>query len=122
MRSALCAFVVFLTFVSVPRLSAGPTNELIAEIQKKYTDQQKDIIKKLEASASQHNIQINRTKAGYQTIPIVKEKAISPEEFLALPKDKQTEIEEKISLVQSEIDTTIRKINKINNYYSANIA
>lgn len=85
-----------------------------SEIQKKHTDQQKDIIKKLEASASQHNIQINRTKAGYQTIPIVEEKAISPEEFLALPKVKQTEIEENISLVQSEIDVTIRDINKIN--------
>jgi lon-related putative ATP-dependent protease len=91
------------------------------EIQKKYTDQQKDIIKKLEASASQHNIQINRTKAGYQTIPIVKEKAISPEEFLALPKEKQTEIEEKISLVQSEIDATIREINKINQSMNSQI-
>ncbi len=92
-----------------------------SEIQKKYTDQQKDIIKKLEASASQHNIQINRTKAGYQTIPIVKEKAISPEEFLALPKEKQTEIEEKISLVQSEIDATIREINKINQSMNSQI-
>lgn len=92
-----------------------------AEIQKKYTDRQKDIIKKLEASALQHNIQINRTKAGYQTIPIVKEKAISPEEFLALPKEKQTEIEEKISLVQSEIDATIREINKINQSMNSQI-
>ncbi len=92
-----------------------------SEIQKKYTDQQKDIIKKLEASASQHSIQINRTKAGYQTIPIVKEKAISPEEFLALPKEKQTEIEEKISLVQSEIDATIREINKINQSMNSQI-
>ena len=92
-----------------------------SEIQKKYTDQQKDIIKKLEASASQHNIQINRTKAGYQTIPIVEEKAISPEEFLALPKDKQTEIEEKISLVQSEIDATIREINKISQSMNSQI-
>jgi len=93
----------------------------LSEIQKKYTDQQKEIIKKLEASASQHNIQINRTKAGYQTIPIVKEKAISPEEFLALPREKQTEIEENISLVQSEIDTTIRDINKINQSMNSNI-
>ena len=92
-----------------------------AEVQKKYTDQQKEIIKKLEASASQHNIQINRTKAGYQTIPIEKEKAISPEEFLALPKEKQTEIEENISLVQSEIDASIRDINKINQSMNSEI-
>ena len=85
-----------------------------SEIQKKYTNQQKDIIKKLENLASQHHIHINRTKTGYQTIPIVKEKPISPEEFLALPKEKQTEIEENIGLVQSEIDVTVRDINKIN--------
>jgi outer membrane lipoprotein carrier protein len=36
LRFALCAFVVFLTFVSVPRLSAEPTNELIAKIQQTY--------------------------------------------------------------------------------------
>jgi len=86
----------------------------LSEVQKAYTGQQKDIIKKLELSASEHNIKINRTKTGYQTIPIVKDKAISPEEFLALPKDTQAEIEKNINCVQSEIDATIREINKIN--------
>lgn len=85
-----------------------------SKIQKKYSDQQKEILQKLEASAAEKNIQINRTKAGYQTIPIVKEKPISPEEFLTLPKEKQTEIEERISIVQTEIDSTIREINKVN--------
>ena len=86
----------------------------LSEVQKVFTDQQKDIIKKLESSASEHKIKINRTKTGYQTIPIVKDKAISPEEFLALPKDSQAEIEENISRVQAEIDATVREINKIN--------
>ena len=36
MRYALCAFFAFVAFVSVPPLSAGPPNELIAEIQQKY--------------------------------------------------------------------------------------
>jgi len=85
-----------------------------SKIQKKYSDQQKEILQKLESAAAEKNIQINRTKAGYQTIPIVKEKPISPEEFLTLPKEKQTEIEERISIVQTEIDSTIREINKIN--------
>jgi lon-related putative ATP-dependent protease len=85
-----------------------------SDIQKKYADRQKEIFKKLEGSAAQKNIQINRTKSGFQTIPIVKEKPISPEEFLALPKETQTEIEENISIVQAEIDSTVREINKIN--------
>ncbi len=85
-----------------------------SEIQKKYSDQQKEIFKKLEMAAAEKQIQINRTKTGFQTIPMVKEKPISPEEFLALPKEKQTEIEERIGIVQSEVDSTIRDINKIN--------
>jgi lon-related putative ATP-dependent protease len=93
----------------------------LSEMQKVYTDQQKDIIKKLEASASEHNVKINRTKTGYQTIPIVKDKEISPEEFLALPKDSQAEIEENISRVQSEIDATIREVNKINQLMGSEI-
>jgi len=33
---------------------------------------------------------------------------------MALPKETQTEIEERISMVQSEVDATIRELNKIN--------
>lgn len=85
-----------------------------SEIQKKYSDPKKEIFQKLEMSAAEKNIQINRTKAGYQTIPIVHDKALSPEEFLALPKEKQEKIEENISVVQAEIETTVREVNKIN--------
>lgn len=92
-----------------------------SEVQKKYTDQQKQIFKKLEKAAEGKNIKINRTKTGYQTIPIVKKKPITPEEFLALPKQKQAKIEESISAVQSDIDTTIREINKINNSMNSRI-
>lgn len=92
-----------------------------SEIQKKYADQQKEILKKLEVSAGEMNVHINRTKTGYQTIPIVKDKPISSEEFLALPKEKQTEIEENIGRVQDEIETTIRIINKINQAMNSQI-
>lgn len=92
-----------------------------SEIQKKHADKQKEILKKLEISAGKMNVHINRTKTGYQTIPIVKEKPISPEEFLALPKEKQNEIEENIGKVQSEIETTIRAINKINQVMNSQI-
>ncbi|MEE8552101.1 MAG: ATP-binding protein [Desulfobacterales bacterium] len=85
-----------------------------SEIQKKYSDPKKEIFQKLEMSAAEKNIQINRTKAGYQTIPIVHDKVLSPEEFLALPKEKQEKIEENISIVQDEIESTVREVNKIN--------
>ncbi len=84
-----------------------------SEIQKKYADRQRDIFNKMETAASQKNIHLNRTKTGYQTIPIVKDKALSPEEFLALPKEKQTEIERNIEIVQSEIESSLRETNKL---------
>ncbi len=92
-----------------------------SEVQKKYADQQKRIFKKLEKAAEGQNIKINRTKTGYQTIPIVKKKPISPEEFLALPKKKQAKIEENISAIQSDIDATIRGINKVNHTMNSRI-
>lgn len=92
-----------------------------SEVQKKYADQQKRIFKKLEKAAEGQNIKINRTKTGYQTIPIMKKKPISPEEFLALPKKKQAKIEENISAVQSDIDATIREINKVNHTMNSRI-
>jgi len=92
-----------------------------AGIQKKYADRQRDIFQKMETAASQKNIQLNRTKTGYQTIPIVKDKAISPEEFLALPKETRIEIEQKVEIVQSEIEASLRGINKINQALSSEI-
>jgi len=92
-----------------------------SEIQKKYSDQQKNIFKNLEASAAEKNVQINRTKTGYQTIPMVKEKPISPEEYLALSEETRGKIEENILTVQSEIDVTIREINKISQAMNSQI-
>ncbi len=92
-----------------------------SEVQKKYSVKQKEILQKLEKSAAKINVQINRTKAGYQTIPIVEEKPISPEEFLALPKKAQAAIEKNISKAQSEVESTAREINKISQAMHAHI-
>jgi lon-related putative ATP-dependent protease len=92
-----------------------------SEIQKKYSDQKRDILKALEASALEKNIQINQTKAGYQTIPIVDEKPLAPDEFLALPKEKKEELEENINIVRSEVESTVREINKINHAMGSQI-
>ena len=92
-----------------------------SEIQKIYTDRQRDIFKKTETAARQKNIQLNRTKTGYQTIPVVNDKALSPEEFLVLPKESRTEIERNIEIVQSEIESSLREINKLNQALSIEI-
>ena len=91
------------------------------EVQQKYSDLKKEIFKKLEDAAAEKSIKVNRTKSGFQTIPIVDDKPISPEEFLALSQEKQAEIEENINAVQSEIDPTVREISQANQEMNAQI-
>jgi lon-related putative ATP-dependent protease len=84
------------------------------EIQKKYGERQAKLFKELEQSAAKRNVQINRTQAGYQPIPMAKDKPLSLEEFQQLPEDKQTEINNNIAAIQSEMESALREINKIN--------
>jgi len=92
-----------------------------ARIQKKYDEQKREIYQTLEKSAAEQKIKINRTKTGFQTIPIVDEKPLSPEEFLALPAEKQAEIEETFGVIKAEIDATVQEVNKINHAQNAEI-
>lgn len=91
-----------------------PYQQRQSEIQKKYDDRKKEIYQNLETAAAEKNIKINRTKAGFQTIPVLDEKPLSPEEFLALPAEKQAEIEKTFGAIREEIDSTVQEINKIN--------
>jgi lon-related putative ATP-dependent protease len=88
--------------------------EKATEIQKKYSQQQKDILLQLEQSAKKKQMQINQTRAGFQAVPVVNKKPVSPEEFRQLPQKKQSMLEEKINLMQTEIESAVRELNKIN--------
>jgi lon-related putative ATP-dependent protease len=85
-----------------------------AEIQKKYGDAQREIFKKLEQSAAERNIHIQRTQVGYQTVPMIDGKPISPDEFHKLSEDVKAKINEGMEAIQSELESTLREINKIN--------
>jgi lon-related putative ATP-dependent protease len=84
------------------------------EIQKKYSQQQQDIFQQLEQSAKKKQMQINQTRAGFQAVPVINDKQVSPEEFRQLPEKDRSVLEEKINLMQSEIESAVRELNKIN--------
>jgi lon-related putative ATP-dependent protease len=84
------------------------------EIQKKYGDQQRTLFKQLEQSADNKNLQLQRTQVGYQTVPLIDGKPISADEFHALPEDVKTKINEGMADMQSEMESSMREINKIN--------
>jgi predicted ATP-dependent protease len=88
--------------------------ERATEIQKKYSQQQRDILHQLEQSAKKKQMQINQTRAGFQAVPVIKGKPVSPEEFRKLPAKSRSVLEEKLNLMQSEIESAVRELNKIN--------
>ncbi len=84
------------------------------EIQKKYGDRQHTLLKQLEQSADNKNLQLQRTQVGYQTVPLIDGKPISADEFHALPEDVKAKINEGMADMQSEMESSMREINKIN--------
>ncbi len=95
--------------------------ERINRVRKKYSEKQKEIYEKTEESARKKNIQINRTKVGFQAIPIINEKPVTPDEFRKLPKKEQDKINKDIGIIQEEVENSIREINKINMALHADI-
>ncbi|MBW1866556.1 MAG: AAA family ATPase, partial [Deltaproteobacteria bacterium] len=84
-----------------------------SEIQKKYSKQQRRIFQEIEKLAEEKNVQIQKSKTGLQTVFLIDGKPATPESFRELSEEKRIEIEENIRVVQSEIEITVRGVNKI---------
>jgi lon-related putative ATP-dependent protease len=85
-----------------------------AQIQKQYGDRQRTLLQQLEQSADNKNLQLQRTQVGYQTVPLIDGKPISADEFHALPEDVKTKINDAMADMQSEMESSMREINKFN--------
>jgi len=86
----------------------------IAEIQKKYGQGKREMLEALDQKAKENQLMINKTSAGYQTIPLKGDQPLTPEEFRSLPEEKQKEIDDTIRNFQAEINNVIREINRAN--------
>ena len=84
------------------------------EIKNKYSEQSREIFKEVEKFATERNLQINRTSTGYQPVPVLDGKPLTPEEFRKLPEEKQAEIDANIRSIREKTDFVVREISKIN--------
>lgn len=82
-------------------------------LQEQFKNQEIALFQKLDASAKERNLVINRTSAGLQTIPVQDGKPLTTEEYQKLSKEEQQKIEEAIRELQTEIESTLRETNKI---------
>ena len=86
----------------------------LSELKSRYNDQKKQLFDRLNESAQQRHIQINRTSAGFQTIPLVDGNPLAPEEYQKLPAEAQKEIDANALQIRQEIEETLRQASKVN--------
>jgi lon-related putative ATP-dependent protease len=84
-----------------------------SELKKSYADKQRTLFEKLDKSAADRQITIQKTQTGYQTIPLLDDKPMSHEAFQQLSKEQRTAIEENIRALQAETESTLREISKL---------
>ena len=64
--------------------SSESYQEKQSKLQKNYADKQRTLFKKLDKSAADRQISIQKAQTGYQTIPMMGEKPLSHEAFQKL--------------------------------------
>ena len=93
---------------------ADSFREKVVEIQKRYGEQKKSHFDRLDQSARERQLSVERTPSGYQTIPMNGDKPYSEEEFEKLTDVEQRAIEQTVQDFQEEIQTVMRDVNRIN--------
>ena len=84
-----------------------------AETKAKFAEGRKALMEKLEKTAGEASIQIAKTSTGFQAMPVVDGKPLSPEEFQKLPEDQRKKIETDIERIQERMENTFREANRI---------
>ena len=93
--------------------SSESYQEKQSELKESYADKQRTLFKKLDQSAAERQITIQKTQTGYQTIPLLDDKPMSQEAFQQLSEDQRAAIEENIRALKAETEATLREISKL---------
>jgi len=98
----------------LPKALAGDAYlKRLSKIKNKYSEESTDLYHQLEEFAAHQGLLIEQTETEYQVVPVVNGTAITPEEFAGLSDDDKLTIEENMRLVQTEIDSKAREIDRI---------
>jgi len=84
-----------------------------SNLMEEFQQKKREKINELEEDAREHDIQIQSTNAGFQTIPIVNDNPIDQETYNQLAEDIREQVDKNIDYVQRQIQSTMRDINKL---------
>ncbi len=93
---------------------ADSFREKVVEIQERYGEQKKEQFDKLNRSAREKQLKVEKTPAGYQTIPLHGDEPYSQEAFEKLSEEAQEAIGSVVQAFQEEIQAAMREVSRIN--------
>lgn len=86
-----------------------------SRITEEFQQKKREKINALQEKAAEHEVQVQITGAGFQTVPLVNGQSIDQEAYQKLEEDVKQQVDENIDYVQREIQRTLREINKLEN-------
>jgi lon-related putative ATP-dependent protease len=102
-------------------LEGEPYLKKLAKIKNKYTEEKRALFHELEEFAAGRGFKIERIDSDFQTVPVFKGEPISPEEYLELSEDIKSKIEANMRIVQTEVNSKAREIDKMDQGLRADI-
>jgi len=92
-----------------------------SNLMEEFQQKKREKINALEEKAQDHEIQIQSTNAGFQTIPLVDGQPIDQETYQKLDDDVKEKVDKNIDFVQREIQSSLREINKLEKEFQEKI-
>ena len=87
------------------------------KLMEEYQQKKREKLNELQEEANKHNVKVQKSGAGFQTIPIVNGEPIDQSTYQKLDQNKQNEIDENIDTVKRLIQNKMQEINNIENEF-----
>jgi lon-related putative ATP-dependent protease len=88
-----------------------------SKLMEEFQQKKRKKLNELQEEARKHNVKVQKTGAGFQTIPIVNGEPIDQDTYSQLDQQKQEEIDENIDYVKRVIQSKMQAINNIENEF-----
>jgi lon-related putative ATP-dependent protease len=93
----------------------------LSEIKSRFNSRQQVIFQKIERFAAERSLHIDSSQKDYPVVPVVEGKILAAEDYQKLPDAVKAEIDAKVGQIQAEIESSGRKIDKLNQQLHADI-
>lgn len=100
--------------IRIPREFDSTTfREKVTGVQEEFNGRKKEILDKLALKAREKGLMITKTPEGYQHVPVIGDKPLTPEAFSEMPEEEKQKITKTLHEMQSETDSQMREITKL---------